>query len=106
MPAKMRAISTGNNAYIDFYMDGEDVSDKHYTVYLDTDNDKDFGEKNNASGERSEFTASHFAMQDSWQNSGGESFSAVALPSEVAFGLPTTSPRLQPQRIAPFHPGV
>ncbi|HJN02922.1 MAG: hypothetical protein QF907_01665 [Nitrospinota bacterium] len=65
--ARMRAISTGNNAYIDFNMDGEDVSDKYYTVYLGTDNGKDFGEKNNANGE-SEFTASHFVMQDSWQN--------------------------------------
>ena len=85
-------------------MDGGDVSDKYYTVYLDTDNDKDFGEKNNANGEN-EFTASHFAMQDSWQNSGCKLFSAVALPYEVAFGLSTTTPRLQPQRIAPFHPG-
>ena len=45
----------------------ENVGDKYYTVYLGTDNGKDFGEKNNANGE-SEFTASHFVMQDSWQN--------------------------------------
>ena len=43
--AKMRAISTGSNSYIDFDMDGGNVSDKYYTVYLDTDNDNDFGEK-------------------------------------------------------------
>ena len=103
--ARMRAISTGNNAYIDFNMDGEDVSDKYYTVYLGTDNGKDFGEKNNANGE-SEFTASHFAMQDSWQNLGGESFSAVALPFEVAFGLPTTTPPSSSPTNSSFSSGV
>ena len=86
-------------------MDGGDVSDKYYTVNLDTDNDKDFGEKNNANGEY-EFTASHFAMQDSWQNLGGESFSAVALPFEVAFGLPTTTPPSSSPTNSSFSSGV
>lgn len=103
--AKMRAIATGYNTYVDFDMDGGDVSDKYYTVYLDTDNDKDFGEKNNASGEN-EFTASHFAMQDSWQDSGGESFIAVALPSGVAFGLPTTNPPSSTPTNGSFSSGV
>tara|TARA_B100000315_G_scaffold83731_1_gene76758 strand:- start:12007 stop:12663 length:657 start_codon:yes stop_codon:yes gene_type:complete len=103
--AKMRAISTGKSAYIDFDMDGGDVSDKHYTVYLDTDDDKDFGEKNNANGEN-EFTASHFTMQDSWLNSGGESFTAVALPFGVAFGLPATNPPSSTPTNGSFSSGV
>ncbi len=103
--ARMRAITTGYNAYVDFDMDGGDVSDKYYTVYLDTDNDKKFGEKNNANGEN-EFTASHFTMQDSWQDSGGESFTAVALPSGVAFGLPTTNPPSSTPTNGSFSKGV
>ena len=103
--AKFRAIATGYNAYVDFDMDGGDVSDKFYTVYLDTDNDNDFGEKDNVNDEN-EFTASHFAVQDSWQNSGGESFPAVALPSGVAFGLPTTNPPSSTPTNGSFSAGV
>ncbi len=103
--AKMRAISTGSNSYIDFDMDDGDVSDNYYTVYLDTDNDNDFGEKNNANGEN-EFTASHFGMQDSWQNSGGESFTAVALPAGVEFGLPATNPPSSTPTNGSFSSGV
>lgn len=98
--AKMRAIATGYNTYIDFDMNGGSVSNKFYTVYLDTDNDKAFGEKNNANGDN-EFTESHFAMQDT---SGG--YPGVALPGGVDFGLPITNPpSLTPTGYA-FSPGV
>ncbi len=46
--AKMKAISTGYRAYVDFDMDGGNVSDNFYTTYLDTDRDKAFGETNNS----------------------------------------------------------
>lgn len=81
--AKMRAISTGYNAYIDFDMDGGNVSDGFYTVYLDTDNkNSSFGEITNSIGEN-EFNQSQFAMQNTLAG-----YPGVILPSGVAFGLP------------------
>lgn len=84
--AKMRAISTGYNAYVDFDMDTGAVSDGFYTAYLDTDADGVFGETNNANG-HNEFTESNFAMPDA---SGG--FTGVALPSGIKFGFSSINP--------------
>jgi prepilin-type N-terminal cleavage/methylation domain-containing protein len=103
--AKMRAIATGYNAYVDFDMDGGDVSDSFYTVYLDTDDDKAFGEKNNAKG-NDEFVESHFAMQNTWQSSSSKTYPAVALPSGTAFGLPSTNPPSSTPTNGSFSSGV
>ncbi|MBI5187206.1 MAG: prepilin-type N-terminal cleavage/methylation domain-containing protein [Nitrospinae bacterium] len=84
--AKMRAISTGSSAYVDFDMNGGAVSDNFFTVYLDTDGDAAFGETSNANGDN-EFTVSNFAMPDA---SGGAP--GVALPEGVKFGGKATSP--------------
>ncbi len=92
--ARLRAVSTESNVYIDFDMDGGSVSENYYTIYLDTDNDTDFGEKSNANGDN-EFSSSNFPMPDSWQSSGGNEFPAIALPSKTAFGLPTINPPSQ-----------
>lgn len=79
--AKMKAIATGYNAYVDFDMDGGSVSNGYYTVWLDTDDDgASFGETNNASGDN-EFTESGFSMSDTY---GG--VPAVALPNGIKFG--------------------
>jgi len=82
--AKMRAISTARDAYVDFDMNGGQVSDGFFTVYLDTDQDGAFGEVNNGNGDN-EFTESNFAMPDS---SGG--FPGIALPLRVAYGKSPT----------------
>ena len=79
--AKMKAISTGYNAYVDFDMNGGSVSNGYYTVWLDTDDDgATFGETSNAKG-NNEFNESGFSMSDS---SGG--VPAVALPDGIKFG--------------------
>ncbi len=85
--AKMRSIATGHNAYVDFDMNGGDVADNFFTVYLDTDGaNSTFGETNNSNTEN-EFTESNYPMPDT---SGG--FPGVALPTGVAFGGKATSP--------------
>lgn len=85
--AKMKAISTGYNAYVDFDMNGGSVSNGYYTVYLDTDSDDaTFGETSNAKG-NNEFNESGFSMSGS---SGG--VPAVALPDGIKFGGKATSP--------------
>lgn len=84
--AKIRAISSGHNSFVDFDMNGGNVSDGFYTTYLDTDNDSSFGEQNNAKNDN-EFTESQLAMS----NGMGE-YPAVEVPSEVSFGLPPTNP--------------
>lgn len=94
--AKMRAIVTGYDSYVDFDMNGGNVSDNFYTTYLNTDPLDDccpasFGEINNAQGQN-EFTESQLAMSESL---GG--FPGVALPPGVSFGLsPFNTPSLTP----------
>lgn len=82
--AKMRAISTGYNAYVDFDMNqtaGGSVTNNFFTVYLDTDGDAAaFGQNPNASGDN-EFTESNFAMPNLLGGLPG-----IALPSGVKFG--------------------
>ena len=79
--AKMKAIATGYNAYVDFDMDGGSVSNGYYTVWLDTDDDAaSFGETSNAQG-NNEFAESGFSMSDTY---GG--VPAVALPNGIKFG--------------------
>ena len=78
--AKMRAVATGYNAFIDFDMNGGNVANNFYTLYLDTDGlNSAFGENPNGSGDN-EFTESQFTMSDTL---GG--FPGVALPSGVSF---------------------
>lgn len=86
--AKMRAISTGYNAYVDFDMDGGAVSNYFFTVYLDTDGDAAFGETSNGNTPpENEFTVSNFAMQDALGGLPG-----IELPDGVKFGGKSTSP--------------
>jgi Tfp pilus assembly protein FimT len=89
--ARMRAIVSGFDSYVDFDMNGGSVSDNFYTTYLNTDPLDDccpasFGELNNTQG-RNEFADSQLAMS---KTPGG--FPGVALPSGVSFGLPPFSP--------------
>lgn len=98
--AKMRAVSTGKNAYVDFDMSGGEVSDNFYTVYLDTDGDKAFGEISNGNSQN-EFTESHFSMDES---SGG--YPGISLPSGTAFGLPVINPPSSTPTNGSFSSGV
>jgi len=89
--AKMRAISSGSNFFVDFDMNVGSVSDNFYTAYLDTDNDGVFGETlNGGTPPINEFVESQFNLPDI---SGGNP--AKALPSGVSYrttamaGFPT-----------------
>jgi len=94
--AKIRAIATGHNSYVDFDMNGGNVSDNFYTTYLNTDPLDDccpasFGEINNAQGQN-EFSDAQLAMSESL---GG--FPGVSLPPGVSFGLsPFNTPSATP----------
>ncbi len=98
--AKIRAISTGYNAYVDFDMNGGNVSDRFYSIYLDTDADSAFGEANNARGDN-EFSESQLPMSDTL---GG--YPGIAMPSGISFGLPTINPPLLTPTGGSFSSGV
>lgn len=109
--AKMRAISTGNDIYVDFDINNNGAVGDMYTVYSDTDSlYSTFGEKNNSNSEN-EFTESNFPMPDCYGTSGivrngstdfsscsslaenvadTTSFFGVALPEKVSFGKSST----------------
>jgi len=78
--ARMRAIGTGHYCYIDFdHNNDDDVDEGFFTCYLDTDNDGDNGEVNNAAGEN-EYLISQVVLPDT------DGVPVIQLPSHVSYG--------------------
>ncbi len=104
--AKMRAITTTYNSYVDFSMDQSvsgAVTDDFYTSYLDTDGDGAFGELINGDG-LNEFDETNFPMADTDKTG---TYPGVALPTGVTFGIPPANgPTAKPSGGTPPADGV